>query len=339
MNHVRAYEVTLAVEEPITAAANKELFVQSQLESIYLGRCYKGAFITRILSLTRVSDIVLGKTNSYGEARIHVAFTARVWLAGVWDILVGAEVKGTTGLVTCEYRVEEKGEAPVVVAVSLYANPFAAAAAVGHKVAIRIVKTHYSPMRPFVSVHGVILTCERLRPVYYAPRALRADRAQELGQLVAAVDRERALRANAPNHEAIQFFELLLHPYRLKAPADADLRHPSRMPGADYMDVVELARAAAAAGEAGEAAESGGGHYWTRPLDLASSSSLSARLKEPPPGAKVIESTPEGVLAEHLGCIYNFLRAAREMAEIYDEAEIKRHMNIWNAMRSAQLAE
>jgi hypothetical protein len=340
----KVIDATIDVRNPVNFCADKDRHLMTEIRNIYVGRCFKGAYIVGVREILRTSACRIESTNSSGEAHIDVQFLAEVVVFSQWDILVGAEIVRNQQMVVCTYGAPGAGGRAVV---TVLASKAVEALAVGQKIVVRVVMAQHQPMQPQAAVVGALLVCDKAAPVYrLRAGALDAAARAELAPMVQAIDAElgrRAALAGARKAD-LWFFELLLYAYRGAAgaadqavPAGGaapDWAGPGALadPGGEPRNLLEIARRVVA----GEAVPVAG--YWCRPLALYRSSPLAAWAEAPPKGwQQATDSTPRAVFAEFLKNVLDFLTATREMAELYNTRElVEAHRGLWAIMRAQQ---
>jgi uncharacterized membrane protein YgcG len=374
MREKKVYLVTIRVDSPISFCADKRRHVLAYLAENYVGRCFLGAFIVRVLEdHLDVSHCRILQTNNTGAGEVDVRFVAEVVTAQRGDILTGVHVFQTNHLIYGGHNLEGVGEGRLnplapgfVVNLDPRQSPLEHSYAEKQLVPVRFVLTQHVPMVPVISVVAHLLTAVREAPVFRLRGALaeggRPPRARgrrgggalaPLAALLAEAERELAAR----REDAI-FFETLLHFWQ--APRGAPLPEaegveawpggpvwrgpPGRGPPVPgTVSVLALVRRALA----GEAVPVGG--LWCRPPALYRSAPL-ARFDpgeappEPeggppePPGAggtgPPVDAHPVAAFTTFLTEIVAFLRAVRELGECYPRPEEFKWL--WRAMRSGQ---
>jgi DNA-directed RNA polymerase subunit E'/Rpb7 len=356
----KLFDVTVDVRNPINFCADKERHLLAELRNTYLGRCFKGAYITRIKEIRHMSACRISSTNASGEGSIDVQFLAEVVVFSKWDILVGVRVASHQQMVAGSYEAsglpdQESGVKNARAAVILMASRAVETLAVGQLVPVRVFAVQHQPLQPQASVVGVLLACEKAAPVYRLRGRLDQSAKIELAPMLDVIDAE--LRARevfiASRKPDLWFFELLLYGYRPSRAGQGSEATDQTIPtgvgadapqwtgpggllpieeGAEPQNVLEIVRRVVE----GETVPVTG--CWSRSLALYRSSPLAARAEEPPAGWQPpIDGTPRAVFAEFLKNILDFLAAVREMAELYNTRElIEQHRNVWAAVRAEQ---
>lgn len=340
---MRVFDATLNVADPIDFGADPDRYVLAALRAAYEGRCYMGAFIRRVVAVLRRGPCRLMRSNPSGEGFVDVQFSAEVTVFGRWDILVGVTIAAQQQVVVGVYD----GDGRAVV--TLHAAK-AETAAVGQKVAVRIVQANHSPGQEHAAVLGALLVCDGAAPVYRLAdgATLEPGACAGLVPLLDQIGDELRRRAALPR-EDLWFFERLLYAYKARdgAPDEGDAAlgawaGPAGAAGAyagpELVDLPELVRGVR------DGAPRRVGGLWTRPLALHRSSPGVAHLRgaeaaAAPADWTPIDGTPREVFALLLKNILNFLRATRELVGCYPTREVRdAHANIWATMRAAQLA-
>jgi DNA-directed RNA polymerase subunit E'/Rpb7 len=352
----KIFDVTVDVKNPINFCADKERHLLAELRNTYLGHCFKGAYIIRIKGILNSSACRIISTNASGEGYVDVQFLAEVAVFSRWDILVGVRVVNHQQMIVGTYEAQSVPDQDphaknARAVVSLLASRTVETLAEGQTVPVRVVMAQHQPLKPQAAVVGVLLTCDKIAPVYRLRGKLDQAAKIELGPVLEVIEAElRAREAIIATRKAdMWFFELLLYAYRSAetGPGRVDqeipagdtpwVGPPGLLPvedGATPQNVLEIVRRVIH----GEAVQVNG--YWSRSLALYRSSPLVAMAEEPPAEWQLaIDGAPRAVFAEFLKNILDFLTAVRELAEFYNTRElIDRHRNVWAVMRSEQKA-
>jgi hypothetical protein len=351
----RVYTVTIDAPSAINFAADKLRQVEAELHRKYVGRCFMGACILRILRCLDVGACHVVSTNNSGDIYINVRFVAEVVVVSRWDILTGVRIVANAQLLVGEGVLRDAaGAVTASVAVSFAASGAAQKAlesfAIGQHVPVRVLLVEHPPMQDRVSVFGTLLVCDRVAPAFRLRGSLGRDAGAELGPMLAAVEAELAARAALAASERrgeLWFFEKLLYAYKDARPdaggppapdAAADSwEGPPMLPaleaGAETASVVDIVRRVVG----GESVTVTG--VWCRSLAFHRSSPLVARARggDPPASWEIIDSTPRVAFALFLKNILDFLAATRELVAVYNTRElVDSHINLWNVMRAAQ---
>jgi hypothetical protein len=363
------FVVTLDVSNPINYCSDKERHAMTQLRFLYEGKCLRGAYIVKILKLERISDCRYEKTNLAGEAVIDVEFSAQVIIFSRWDILTGKEVCGSQQMVVGRYRappalaVDENGNVVRVplelpdhhpqAAATMIASPATASVAVGQLISVRVVVAQHQPLAKQAAVVTALLTCDKITATHRLRGSLDPSCRAEFESLLHEINLELVAREDVASMRRAQvwYFELLLYSLRQKIPtavAGADQSIVCWENGPTWEGPAELCRPnetkatvknvldIASRVVAGETVPISG--FWSRPLSMFRSCPNAAQSDTlPPDWPAPIEGTARLVFVEWLTSILQFLRAIREMTELYSTEEILRsHRNIWLTMTSAQ---
>ncbi|MFA6165762.1 MAG: hypothetical protein WC700_04040 [Gemmatimonadaceae bacterium] len=343
----KVFDTTIVVRNPVNFCADKKRHLMTELQRIYGGRCFKGAFIVNVVEILKSSSCRLETTNTSGNGTVDVQFLAAVVVFSRWDILVGVEIRNHQSMVIGEYGSAASGRAVV----SILASRAAETLAIKQRVPVRVIEAHHQPMQESAAIIATLLTCDQAAPVYSLRGGLDASDRLELGPVLAAIDAELDARTElvAANRASVWFFEELLCAYQRKpgGGAAALARIPSGGGAAEWVgpaaveadeagtearNALELVRRALA----GEAVPVAG--VWSRSLALYRSSPLVTFAETQPKGwPMAVDSTPRIVFAEFLKNILDFLVAIRELLAVYDTPEkVEAHRNVWAVMRGAQ---
>ncbi len=197
------YEVTIRVDSPISFCADKRRHVLAHLAETYVGRCFLGAYVVRVLEdRLVVSHCRILQTNNTGAGEVDVRFEAEVVTAQRGDILVGVRVLKTDHLIVGVYNPgpEPEGDwrrggerareeaalgakeagprrgdplAPeIVVAFNPHQEGLDHVYAVGQLVPARLTLTQHPPMAAQINVTGHLLTAVQEAPVFRLRGAL-----------------------------------------------------------------------------------------------------------------------------------------------------------------------
>ena len=353
-SYEKVINTTVNILNPFNFCASTDSHLLGLLRDLYNGRCFMGAFILNVKSITTRSACHIEKTSNTNNGYIHVRFLADVSVFSRWDIITNVVIVSRQQMLVGVY---EKAGGPRAV-VSLLASKAVEALAVGQKIAVRVVLAQHMPMQPEVSIVATLLTCDQAAPIYQLRGVLGADARIELAPMLAAVERELEARAKLPR-EPLWFFERLLYAFReepgASAPGASASAPGASAPGApawtgppafeppdqggiELVNVVDIVRAVVAGGENVSVTGS-----WSRLLHIYRSSPFAARAARAPAswapdGApRPISAEPRAVFAELLKNILDYLTATRELVEVYDSRDaISKHLNVWSIMRAAQ---
>src|SRR5579863_8028882 len=95
MLHIRNFDATLHVRNPISLCINKTANVMLQLRNLYEGKNLKGSHIVRIREISKISSCRITSNNISGEGDVDVCFLADVAVVARWDIVPGLNVMRT----------------------------------------------------------------------------------------------------------------------------------------------------------------------------------------------------------------------------------------------------
>jgi hypothetical protein len=342
------YAETVEIADPDNYCAGPEQYLLVFLNRHVAGFCRGGAFVVRVLRIVQRSRLRFQDSNLSGRGYVHVLFRAEVSVFAMWDILPGVVIAARTQMIVG--RSEAEGSAIV----SLHPSASGGgsreeAVREGQTVAVRVLRTQYSPGQPQASVAGYLLTCDRAAPVFALEGALSAGDGAALAGLAQRarelLEARAALAAARPDDVA--FFDTLLYSY----PRPPDGGPPARAESADapawagppayplpagaeaanLLDLVDRARA-------GGVDVSG---LWSRDLALHRTAPLAARAAaaRPPAGwTEAVARNPREAFAAMLASVVSFLGAVSAMVADFSSPEkVADHKNVWLAMRSAQL--
>ncbi|GFR88929.1 BA71V-D339L (G9L) [Elysia marginata] len=336
------YAETVDIADPENYAASPERYLMTWLRRRFEGRCRKGAYILRIVEISRRSLCRIKETDLSGEGYVDVEFLATVSLLAQWDILTGVVVANRAQLIVGKSEVEG------VTIATVLESPEAETVREGQIISIRVAKAQYTADQAQATAVGPLLTCDKSAPVYRVDGELTLENARTLAPLVARVKTLLTARAALAKtrRESFAFFEGLLYSY--PAPSEAKEAQtittmaaeawegppghplPAGIVAANLLEVVDTA-AAGGVNVAG---------LWSRDLSIYRSSPLAAKVSGEVPGwwSSPVDATPITAFASMLKSVYEFLKAVNEMVGIYaPPGVLESHKNIWVVMRNAQL--
>ncbi len=375
MLHVRQFDATLHVRNPINLCINKRANVMLLLRNQYEGKNLKGSHIVRIREISKMSSCRITSNNISGEGGVDVCFLADVAVIAQWDIVPCVNIMRTEQVIVGSTEVDRDAAdlSAANIAASLIPTPEARTLRVGQKIAIRVIQSEHAYMQRSIAVVGALLTCDRVAPVYRLKGSLTQDAAAGLLPAADAIGRELADRASLSEARAgdVMFFEMLLYSYASppkavreaatntvveNAGAAAWEGPPSYAPVGDQAAVVNLLDLIRKVAEGGGSSRVDG--LWSRPLGVYRSSPLVARAEKKPTaagttpdaeqGAKPAITRPDGwgkpveedtvvVFQTFLSSMLNFLYTVRMFVISFDsKTAIDEHFNVWAAMRAAQ---
>jgi hypothetical protein len=374
MLHIRNFDATLHVRNPISLCINKTANVMLLLRNLYEGKNLKGSHIVRIREISKISSCRITSNNISGEGDVDVCFLADVAVVARWDIVPGLNVMRTEQVIVGSTDINRNATdlSAAKIAASLLNTPEAKTLRVGQKIAIRVIESEHAYMQNSIAVVGALLTCDRTAQTYRLKGSLTQDAATSLMPIVDAIGKELADRADLSETRAgdVMFFEMLLYAYASppKALRDAATNTmvesvgattwegpPSYVPVGDQASVVNLLDLVRKVAEGGGSSRVDG--LWSRPLGVYRSSPLvahSARIDKksgtaqgaergsglvvlPDGWKKPVEEDTVVTFQTFLSGMLNFLYAVRMFVTVFDtKTAIDEHFNIWAAMRTAQ---
>jgi len=345
-------EGTINITQPYDFCADRSRHMLQALKNKYIGKCWKGSYITEIVKIISSSECVLNKTNVSGYGYIDYKCEVRGTRIRLWDIMMPVTIESISPMIVGELA-ELDSSKPKNIHVTVSIPPTGRLdIQVGQVVPIRVIWAYHPPQAPQVVVTGVILTCDVKTPTYRIEGTLGPSQAASMKQTLAQIKQELLLRKElmATRSADFWFFETLLYSYKragaVGAVAGATLDtilsdempewtgpvREQRDPQASRVDnILNIVNRAIG----GETVPVTG--YWTRSLGLYRSSP-SVNFSDVSTGDTSIDGTPETIFNDFLKNIFDFIRAVREMVIYYNTAErIKAHTNVWTLMRANQL--
>ena len=347
----KVIECTIDIPNPINFCADRDRHINAELQNKYVGRCFMGSLILKIVSVLASSSCHIVQTNETSNGYVDVKFLAKVIIYSRWDILTGVQIISHQQMVVGSHEgaATQGGVTPKAV-VAILNSKSAETLAVGQKVSIRVVGSKMAAMQGHANVVGAILTCDQMAPVVRLRGSLDAVAGAALAPMLAEVDIELAARAKLIKtcKSDLWFFEHLLYSYRefdptasqVETTGGVDWTGPATtaLVGAAKQNILEIIRGAIQ----GKSVSVNG--IWSRPLSLCRSSPLAAMVRSesslPSGWLPPAEGNITATFAEYLKNILDFLVATRELTDVYNTRElIESHLNIWTLMRSAQVAQ
>lgn len=320
----KGFEVTIDIDDPISACADKKTYIMNELSRIYVNKCFKGSYILNIKKINKISECRIVKQTTDAIGVCDVQFNANVCIISKWDIIVGVEIKTTNIMITG--LCDEYGVATFVP--SKGANSLT----VGQKAIIKVEMAKHDNMHR-VNIVGRFLECDKSNIVYLVNGALDNSAMADFALLVKNIKEELAERRKLDSSK-LWFFEHLLYVYandtsKLQT-TDCGNGDIWNGPIGGNTNILEIANKVMN----GETVNVSG--YWSRPMNIYKSSPFAERVESTPEA--YIESNPRMLFSIMLKNIYDNLNAIRRMVELYGDEEIlNMHSNIWNHMRAAQL--
>ena len=92
MQGEKVIDVTLNVRNPLNFCADKARHTLAELQSQYVGRCFRGALILGVKEILNVSACHVVRTNASAEAYIDVRFVADVAVFSGWGVLTDVAI-------------------------------------------------------------------------------------------------------------------------------------------------------------------------------------------------------------------------------------------------------
>ncbi|MDE2097434.1 MAG: RPB7/RPC8 family DNA-directed RNA polymerase subunit [Patescibacteria group bacterium] len=373
MLHVKHFDTTLSVANPIEFCTKKEDNALRQVRQLYEGRCFKGSFIVAVTKIEKISACRIVTSNTKAGGAVDVVFTADVAVFAKWDVIPDVRIVKTDQVIlgmagaadAKEGARADRKEAKAAprrgdprdasCVVTLAPTDAAKALRVGQIVPVRILAVEHTPLAAMATAYGPVLTCDTVTPgtFHVARGSLDQRTAERLLPIVAAIDRLLEQRAASfkTNRNGVILFEKLLYAYDTGAAmpsAASDVKVESKHgsptwvgpPGVGNAVDGKIVRVHIA--DAVKAAAAGGGYpmagYWSRPLSIHRSAPIVEFSEDKPAAWGVTVVTPAAdVIAMCLKAVLESLFAIQAMVDTYSsDAILKQHENVWAAMRAAQ---
>src|SRR3990167_6212074 len=99
----KVLDVTINVRNPINFCADKLRHTMIELQNNYVGKCFKGVHVEKIIKILNISACHIEATNVSGEGYVDVQFLAEVIIFSRGDILVGVEVVNHAQMIVGTY--------------------------------------------------------------------------------------------------------------------------------------------------------------------------------------------------------------------------------------------
>jgi len=320
----KIFEVTLNITNPINFCINKKQHILTELNNMYVNKCYMGSYIIEILDILQSSSCRIVNTNSSGNGIIDVKFIANVFILNSWDILIGVEIEKNQSLIVGKYK-----KLNLIIDVTFKpTNIQSNSLMVGQLVPVRVVKAIHKPREGKIAVAAVLLTCDRKAVSFRVKGEIAKSALPEIQMLFNNITDELKYRQNIKK-ESIMFFESLIYSYKNisttieKIPFDnVYWEGPKNKITGNVVNLFDTLTMDLTG-------------FWTRPLSICRSSPLLTMSQEKPP--EYILTAPHLMIIEFAKNMLTFLIAIREFDEVYKSDLILSHENIWNMMRFAQL--
>jgi hypothetical protein len=322
----KIYEVSIEINNPINFCANKTQHILTELNNIYVNKCYLGAFIINIIDILQSSSCKLITTNSSGNGIIDVKFSALVFIVSAWDIVIGVKIEKTQSLIIGKYNknnliINVTFKPTYIQSQSLHINQL---------VPIRVIKPLHKSFDNNISVAAVLLTCDKKSIYYRVKGEVSKNTIPEIKFLFDKIIDELKLRIDI-DIKKIMFFESLLYSYKNMNTTTEKIKVNNiywEGPKIDsslekYINIFDMLNIDLTG-------------FWSRPLNICRSSPLLQVSQEKP--IEYILTAPHLMIIDIAKNILTFLTAIREFTEVYSTQELlSSHENIWNIMRNAQI--
>lgn len=319
----KVFEVTININNPINFCTNKLHHTLTELNNIYVNKCYMGSYIIDIISILQISSCKIVNTNSSANGIIDVKFLANVFILNSWDILIGVEVDKTQSLIVGKYKKPNLIIDVTFKPTNIQANSLM----VGQLTPVRIIKAIHKPKESRIAIAAVLLTCDRKAITYRVKGEISKTAIPEIMLLFNNIKEELNLRSTI-KIESIMFFESLVYSYRKMSNDTERIEFDDvywEGPKTNITDRINIFNTL-------NIDLTG---FWSRPLGICRSSPLITVSQEKP--VEYVLTAPHLMIIELAKNMLTFLVAIREFNEIYTPDLIVSHENIWNMMRHAQL--
>jgi hypothetical protein len=319
------FEITLNIINPINFCANKEKNVLTEINNIYVTKCYMGCYIIKINEINQISQCRIITSNSSSNGVIDVKFTANVCIINEWDIIIGSKIIKNSSLIISLYQKQGMDISITFKPTQLQMNTFS----LGQLVPIRVIKSAHKPKTNQIAVAGVLLTCDTYAPIYRVKGTIHKQYLPEIELLLNSINEELQLRTDImkTKKKEVIFFENLIYAYKTPPSIKSiELDKNVIYEGTVIDNAISLFKMI----------NTDLTGYWSKPLSLYRSSPTLVMNQE-----KVAESiltSPHLLFIDFAIQVLSFLKAIRELVETYNTPElIKSHDNIWHMMKSRQI--
>jgi DNA-directed RNA polymerase subunit E'/Rpb7 len=331
----KVIDCTINIDNPIHFCTNKDEYLLKELNQNFVERCFKGVYIIEILHIVKCGPCAILK-NLSAEAYIDVSFAARAITYCKEDIITGVSIKSTQQIVI--------GTTPNAV-VTILADKNSQFISMDQIIPVKVNIAHHSPHDSHISVIGSLLTCDQYAPTYFVKDSTLSKNScgEDFHVFYKSIIHELKLReemiSNSKKGE-IWFFEMLLYHFGANKDAReqsvvcdvASWHGPGGITEGSHKNLLSIADQIIN----GDEGVSVGG-FWSRPLSIYRSSPLIAHSQQNTAGAETVSAPARIVFTTFLKNILDNLVCIREMVEVYNTEEmIRKHMNIWKIMKSAQ---
>jgi len=298
----------------------------TELNNIYVHKCYSGSYIINIIDILQISSCRIVNTNSSGNGIIDVRFLANVFILNSWDILIGVEVEKNQSLLVGKYKKPNLIMDVTFKPTNIQSNSLL----IGQFAPVRVVKAIHKPTESKIAVAAVLLTCDRKTISYRVRGEILKSALPEIQFIFDNIIKELDLRHKIKK-ESITFFESLIYSYKTMDSKTEKIQFnkeywegpknsiPNNFKSINIIDTLSMDVTG----------------FWSRPLGICRSSPLISVTQEKP--TEYILTAPHIMIIDFAKNILNFLIAIREFNEMYTPELIISHENIWNMMRHAQL--
>lgn len=215
MKIIKLIETSVDVSNPIRIFASPEANLIEILSRQYQGKCYKGCFINRIISIKKRSFCEVSRFTSPNIGTIHLIFEAEVTVLYTGEILNGCRIVSRDerhGIVTLM-----KGDNIKIRA--LDSDRKFATFGKGAFISVIVGAGSYKPNIPKISVNAKILIFPTIKPVYTITKgSVLSDTLKNM--LNDATERLNKIKGTDDGAKLVGFYEALLSPFTsAKAPA------------------------------------------------------------------------------------------------------------------------
>jgi len=361
MSELKKYIVSIFISDPLNPnlSINTENYILNILNEEYVGKCYNGAFILKICTITEISDCEIIMTNLLGTGNINVKFIAAVKQFYSGDFLFNVHIQKTQPSILGRYTEDTKdGEimAYIMIPYGIQFEPSPLKQSVMsireyQRIPMRIIDVYHKCKNSIPAIGATLLVCEKKYNKYIISSEI--TKKTMFSIMLEKIKDEMELRINLSTDvkKNISFFESLLYSYKMDKLEDSiiesnnfpsweGLQSIGHIEDGEIINLLDFLIN-------GDFNDDNVIGIWSRPLYIYKSSPVAIfkkvsieqanELKQEDP-TLLEEGCTEVVFIRFLKDILSHLTIIRQMAEYYvDNATIMANKNIWDAMRDVQL--
>ncbi len=331
MRTTRRMVQTMNVHDPIAFDTDRESNAKIQLKDQYEGRCFEGYLVETILAVERLGRTRINRVGDISQGIVEVQFVALCFRYHAGDAIAGMEILNKSAILTGRPAPKLVGIAGQgVVPAALSINEGNETLGVGQFVPVEIVSVTHPPDQPQAAAIVKPLTCRRKDYIWKVSQAagetFAGDISVILGDFLEMLEARRLVLGNQGQAKAREFFAKQLSTYRQGAALPQGFS-PVEL---DTKEKIEAWASSLAPGTS-----------WVRPLEKSYDwvGVCQVGEGEVPENYVRIDASPEVVCTVLLNAISNTMKVLGDLPKVYHtEALVKNHVNVFMAMRNAQLS-